>query len=120
MALVKNMQRKRLPAIVDMFVWEKRTKGKAGIRWDKVVENIWKEIGGNVRDNVHKGRRGVQNKSKRHDRIKGKESAETGSRRGRAPQDIWRVERGDKNENIPTRPNGLCEKLETAISDRRP
>ena len=36
-----------MPAIVDRFVWEKRTKGKAGIRWDKVVENIWKEIGGN-------------------------------------------------------------------------
>ena len=41
------MQGKRLPAIVVRFVWEKRTKGKAGIRWDKVVENIWKEIGGN-------------------------------------------------------------------------
>ena len=35
-----------MPAIVDRFVWKKRTKGKAGIRWDKVVENIWKEIGG--------------------------------------------------------------------------
>ena len=41
------MQGKRLPAIVDRFVLEKRTKGKTGIRWDKVVENIWKEIGGN-------------------------------------------------------------------------
>ena len=41
---VKNMQRKRLTAIVNRFVWKKRTKGKAGIRWDKVVENIWKEI----------------------------------------------------------------------------
>ena len=45
---IKNMQGKRLPAIVDRFVWKKRTKWKAGIRWDKVVENIWKEIiGGN-------------------------------------------------------------------------
>ena len=47
---VKNMQANRLPAIVDRFVWEKRTKGKAGIRWDRVVENIWKEIGGNKND----------------------------------------------------------------------
>ena len=47
---VKKMQRKRLPAIVDRFVWEKRMKGKAGIRWDKVVENIWKEIGGNTNE----------------------------------------------------------------------
>ena len=35
---VKNMQRKRLAAIVGRFVWKKRTKGKAGLRWDKVVE----------------------------------------------------------------------------------
>ena len=33
---VKNMQRKILPAIVDRFVSKKGTKGKAGIRWDKV------------------------------------------------------------------------------------
>ena len=46
------MQANRLPAIVDRFVWKKRTKGKAGIRWDKVVENIWKEIGGDKNDIV--------------------------------------------------------------------
>ena len=72
------------------------------------------------RDNVHRGRRGVQDKSKRHHRTMGKEIAERESRRGRAPQDLQRVERGDMNENIPARPNGLCEKLETVISDRRP
>ena len=33
--------------MVDRFVWKERTKGKAGIRWDIVVENVWKEIGGN-------------------------------------------------------------------------
>ena len=34
-----------MPANVDMFVRKKKTKEKAGIRWDKVVvENIWKEI----------------------------------------------------------------------------
>ena len=47
---VKKMQGKRLPAIVDMFVWKKRTKVKAGIMWDKVVENICKEIGGNKKE----------------------------------------------------------------------
>jgi len=36
-----------LPTIVDRTVWNKRTKGQAGIRWDRVVENVWKEIGGN-------------------------------------------------------------------------
>ena len=44
---VKDMQRKRLPDIVDRFVWKKRTNGQAGIRWDEVVENVLKEIGGN-------------------------------------------------------------------------
>ena len=39
-----------MPAIVDRFVWKKMMKGKAGIRWDKVVENVWKDIGGNKKD----------------------------------------------------------------------
>ena len=29
-----------------MAVWEKKTKGRAGIRWDSVVEKIWKDLGG--------------------------------------------------------------------------
>ena len=36
---------KRLPAIADRAVREKITKGRAGIRWDNVVEKIWKELG---------------------------------------------------------------------------
>ena len=36
---VRNVPKKRLPAIVDGAVWEKATKGRAGIRWDSVVEN---------------------------------------------------------------------------------
>ena len=39
----RNMPEKRLPAIVDRAVWEKTTKGRAGIRWDNVVEKIWKD-----------------------------------------------------------------------------
>ena len=34
-----------MPAIVDGAVWEKVTKGRAGIRWDSVVEKIWKDLG---------------------------------------------------------------------------
>ena len=49
---VKNMQGKKLPDIVDRFVWKKKTKGKAGIRWYKVVENVWKEIGGSKKDTM--------------------------------------------------------------------
>ena len=40
------MPEKRLPAIADRAVWEKITKGRAGTRWGKVVERIWKELGG--------------------------------------------------------------------------
>ena len=34
---VMNMPRKSLPAITDRAVWEKATKGRAGIRWDSVL-----------------------------------------------------------------------------------
>ena len=33
--------------IPDRAVWEKVTKGRAGIRWNSVVEKVWKDIGGN-------------------------------------------------------------------------
>ena len=34
------------PATVDRAAWEKVTKGRAGTRWDNVVENMWKDIEG--------------------------------------------------------------------------
>ena len=43
---VNNAPEKKLPAIVDRAVWEKLTKGGAGIRWDNVVEKKWKDLGG--------------------------------------------------------------------------
>ena len=36
---------KRLPAIADRAVWERKTKGQAGITWDNEVEKIWKDLG---------------------------------------------------------------------------
>ena len=44
---VRNMPKKRLPAIADRAVWERVTKGRAGTRWDSVVEKGWRGIGGN-------------------------------------------------------------------------
>ena len=41
----KGTPEKRLPAIADRAVWEKITKGRAEIRWDNVVEKIWKDLG---------------------------------------------------------------------------
>ena len=40
------MPENRLPATVGRVVWEKITKGRAGIRWDNVVEKIWEDLGG--------------------------------------------------------------------------
>ena len=42
---VSRMSDDRLPAMVDKAAWGKATPGKKGIRWDKVVEKVWKEIG---------------------------------------------------------------------------
>ena len=44
---LRNMPNKMLPAIADRAVWEKVTKGRAGIRWDSVVEKVWKDRGVN-------------------------------------------------------------------------
>ena len=43
---VNNPPEKRLPAIVDRIVWEKSTKGRAGIRWVNVVEKTLKGLAG--------------------------------------------------------------------------
>ena len=40
------MSEKSSPAIFDRGVGEKITKWQAGIRWDNVVEKIWRGLGG--------------------------------------------------------------------------
>ena len=45
---VRNVPKKRLPAIADRSVrGRKKTKGQAGIGRGSVVEKVWKDIGGN-------------------------------------------------------------------------
>ena len=68
---------KRLPAVTDRAVWEKVTKGRAGIRWHSVVVRTSKDIGGNQKQilTVHGEVWGVQYRSKRKDRNKGKAGA---------------------------------------------
>ena len=36
-----------MAAIADRAVWEKVITGRAGKRWDSVVEKVWKDIIGN-------------------------------------------------------------------------
>ena len=49
---VRNMPKKRLPAIADRAVWEKVTKGRAETRWDSVVENVWTDRRGNQEEKL--------------------------------------------------------------------
>ena len=44
------MPEKRLPDIVDRAVWEKITRGRAGIRWDNVVWKMWTDLGGDKKE----------------------------------------------------------------------
>ena len=70
------MPKKRLPAIVNISVWEKVTKGRAGLRWDSVVEKVWKDIGGNQKGDVRREVWGVQGRSsRRNDKKNGNASA---------------------------------------------
>ena len=61
------MQSKRLPALVDRAVWKKVTKGQP-VRWDKEVERVWKEMGGNKDEELSIGERAGY-KTKKRDMI---------------------------------------------------
>ena len=112
---VKNMRRKRLPAIVDRFVWKEKTKGKAGIRKDKVVENVWKEIGGNQKEIMSKDDSG-EYKTKVSDMIELREKKTLERKVDGEHLKIYGGLKGDRNENIPAQPKWNTRK--TAFSDR--
>ena len=52
------MPEKRLPAIVDRAVWEKITKGRAGIRWGNVVEKIEGDLAGDQEEVLSRDKSG--------------------------------------------------------------
>ena len=101
------MPKKRLSAKADRALWEKITKGRAGLRWDSVVEKIWKDMGGNQQEILFTEKFG------------GYRSEVKATREGTLG-DIRAVMRRDRNENVFARPNGLRENAETAISCRGP
>ena len=72
------------------------------------------------RDTVHREVCGVQHRSKRKDRNKGKASAKGQGERGGTLKDLRGVNRRNRNGNVFARPNGLRENAETAISCRGP
>ena len=72
-----------MPAIAYRVVWETVTEGRAEIRWDRVGEKVWKDVGGNQEeilsiDNFG----GCKSEIKRQDRSKGKASAKKQGERG--------------------------------------
>ena len=73
----KEDAKKRLPAIADRAIWEKVTKGRAGTRWDSVVEKVWMDRGGNQQEVMSVLREvcGVREWNKRNDSNKGKANA---------------------------------------------
>ena len=65
-----------MPAIIaDKAVWEKITKGRAGIRWGTIVDKISKNLGGGqeeVPGTVYGEVWRVQDRSKRKNKRKGR------------------------------------------------
>ena len=96
-----------------------RNGRQAGIRWDGVVEKVWKDIEGNQEDmmsaeNLGRYKTEVEERIERSERLalRNKEESEKHS------VNIWGNKRKDRNENVFARPNGLRENAETAISCR--
>ena len=69
---------------------------------------------------MHREVWGVQDRSKRKDRNKGKASAKKQGERGGTLERHTAVKRRNRNENVFTRPNGLRENAESAMSCRGP
>ena len=111
------MPKKRLPATVDRAVWENVAKGRAGIRWDSVVEKIWKDIGGNQEEMMSAEKFG-RYKTEGEARIERKASAKKQGGLGETLGDIRGTTRMERNENVFARRTGLRENAETASSCR--
>ena len=52
----RRIKKMRLLAIVDRPVWEKVSKGRVGTMWDRVIEKVWKDIGGNQEEVMSAGK----------------------------------------------------------------
>ena len=92
------------------------------MRWDSVVEKVWKEIGGNQEEILFIEKFGEY-------KTEGKERTETRerlrTRRNKVKEeehlrDLRGVKRRNRNENVFARPSGLRENAETAILCREP
>ena len=116
------MPEKRLPVIADRAVWETITKGRAGIRWDNVVERMWKALRGDEEDILLSIEKIGGYKTEAKKIIEERESLALRNKVNEEKhlKDIRGVEGRYWNEHVFARPNGLREKADTAISCRGP
>ena len=94
--VVRNMPKKRLPAIAVRAVRESRTYGriKEKTRRDTVRRKVW----------------GLPNKSKREDRNKGNASGTKQGEAGGTLRDLRGVKRRCRHENVFARPDGFAKR----------
>ena len=119
---MRNIPKKRLPAIADRAVWQKVTAGPAGIKWDRsVVEKVWKDIGGNKKKilSIEKCG-GGKTEAKERIEIRERLAVRNKVKEEEHSRDFREVKRRNRNENVFARPNGRRENAETAISCRGP
>ena len=115
------MPKKRSPAIADRAVWEKVTKARAGIRWDSVVEKVWKDIGGHQEEMLSIEKfAGYKTEVKENIKIRERLALRNKVKEEEHLRDLRGVKRRNRNENVFARPNGLRKNAETAISRRGP
>ena len=118
--VVLNMLKKRLPAIVDRGVWEKVTKGRAGTRWDSVVQKARKDIGRSQEEVMPDGKfrrykaEEVEEMIGRRERLGLRNKVESG-KKNTYIRDMRGIEGRNWNENVFARPDELRKNAETAL-----
>ena len=110
------MPQKRLPSIADRAVCDDAAKWRAGIRWDNVVEKVWKDLGG-IQEDIQQcmEKFGGASQSIRKDRSRGKASAEKQGERRRTLEIYGGLRKEIGMKNVLARPTGLRANAETAI-----
>ena len=113
---VRSMPKKRLPATVDGAVCEKVINGRGEIRWDIVVERVWKDIGGN-QEEVMSAENFGRYKAELDEEIQTRERLELRNKveSEKHLRDIHGSKRRDRSENVFEnvfeRPNRLTKTL---------
>ena len=110
------MPTKRLLAIADRAVWEKVAKGRAGIRWDSVVEKERKAAGRNQEEILSIAKlAGYKTEAKGRIETRQRLALRKKVKEAEHLRDLRGVKRRNRNEKVFARPGGLQENAETAI-----